>query len=109
MGILFMAFMVLTSLRYASYKSHEDDLRAKKKDEAIKVEALGGGGTGEMASAQGVAEIRSIETREPITAGSIDLGKRLRPNFRQGKVVLFAASISEGIGEPPHWQAVRVV
>ncbi|KAL5319817.1 hypothetical protein ACEPPN_012875 [Leptodophora sp. 'Broadleaf-Isolate-01'] len=57
MGILFMAFMVLTSLRYASYKSHEDDLRAKKKDEAIKVEALGGGGTGEMASAQGVAEI----------------------------------------------------
>lgn len=59
--------------------------------------------------AQGVSEIRSVETREPITAGSIDLGKRLRPNFRQGKVVLFAASISEGLGEPPHWQAVRVV
>ncbi|KAG4435958.1 hypothetical protein IFR05_008578 [Cadophora sp. M221] len=54
MGILFMAFMVLTSLRYASYKTHEDDLRAKKKDEVIKAEALGGG---EMAAAQGVAEI----------------------------------------------------
>ena len=59
--------------------------------------------------AQGVAEIRSIETREPITSGSIDLGKRLRPNFRQGKVVLFAAPHSDGLGEPPHWQAVRVV
>jgi hypothetical protein len=58
--------------------------------------------------AQGVAEIRSIETRETITAGSIDLGKRLRPNLRQGKVVLFAAATFDGMGEPPHWQAVRV-
>jgi hypothetical protein len=30
MGILFMAFMVLTSLRYASYKSHEDEVKKKK-------------------------------------------------------------------------------
>jgi tRNA(Ile2) C34 agmatinyltransferase TiaS len=58
--------------------------------------------------AQGVTEIRSVETRETITTGCIDVGKRLRPNFRQGKVVLFAASISDGLGEPPHWQAVRV-
>ncbi|KAH7321802.1 hypothetical protein BKA65DRAFT_540954 [Rhexocercosporidium sp. MPI-PUGE-AT-0058] len=56
MGILFMAFMVLTSLRYASYKSHEDELRAKKKkDEVLKVEGLVGAGGGE--TAQGVAEI----------------------------------------------------
>ena len=34
MGILFMAFMVLTSLRYASYKSREDEV--KKKKEAVK-------------------------------------------------------------------------
>lgn len=33
MGILFMAFMVLTSLRYASYKSHENEMRMKKKQE----------------------------------------------------------------------------
>ncbi|RDW70337.1 hypothetical protein BP5796_08734 [Coleophoma crateriformis] len=32
MGILFMAFMVLTSLRYASYRSHEDHEAAKKKE-----------------------------------------------------------------------------
>lgn len=30
MGILFMAFMVLTSLRYASYRSHEEQEAAKK-------------------------------------------------------------------------------
>jgi hypothetical protein len=30
MGILFMALMVLTSLRYASYKSHERDEEKKK-------------------------------------------------------------------------------
>lgn len=34
MGILFMAFMVLTSLRYASYKSHEDEMRKKREAEA---------------------------------------------------------------------------
>jgi hypothetical protein len=33
MGILFMAFMVLTSLRYASYKSHENEVKKKKDDE----------------------------------------------------------------------------
>lgn len=30
MGILFMAFMVLTSLRLASYRSHEEEVRKKK-------------------------------------------------------------------------------
>jgi hypothetical protein len=40
MGILFMAFMVLTSLRYASYKSHEEEelkkrAARKKKDEPM--------------------------------------------------------------------------
>lgn len=34
MGILFMAFMVLTSLRYASYKAHEHEERKKKEAEA---------------------------------------------------------------------------
>jgi len=30
MGILFMAVMVLTSLRYASYKAHEKEMKRKK-------------------------------------------------------------------------------
>jgi hypothetical protein len=31
MGILFMAVMVLASLRYASYKAHEAEIKKKKK------------------------------------------------------------------------------
>ncbi|QSZ37772.1 hypothetical protein DSL72_008871 [Monilinia vaccinii-corymbosi] len=34
MGILFMAFMVLTSLRYASYKAHEHEENRKREAEA---------------------------------------------------------------------------
>lgn len=37
MGILFMAFAVLTSLRLASYRSHEEEMR-KKKEEGHKSE-----------------------------------------------------------------------
>jgi len=51
MGILFMAFMVLTSLRYASYLSHEDEIR-KKKEATHKVDDVV-----EELPAQGAAEI----------------------------------------------------
>lgn len=51
MGILFMAFMVLTSLRYASYKSHEDEAK-KKKEAGMKVDERI-----EDLPAQGAAEI----------------------------------------------------
>ncbi|KAI9052311.1 hypothetical protein LZ554_003664 [Drepanopeziza brunnea f. sp. 'monogermtubi'] len=47
MGILFMAFMVLTSLRYASYKSHEDEMRMKKKEEVL-AKGEGGGPEGDL-------------------------------------------------------------
>jgi hypothetical protein len=30
MAIIFMAFMILTSLRYGSYKSHEGEMKHKK-------------------------------------------------------------------------------
>lgn len=52
MGILFMAFMVLTSLRYASYKSHEDQEMAKKKEHVKEEEKQM-----EDGPPQGVAEI----------------------------------------------------
>jgi len=61
MGILFMAFMVLTSLRYASYRSHEEELRKKREGELVaRVEesaVLGregsGGGAVEVLAANG--------------------------------------------------------
>jgi hypothetical protein len=52
---------------------------------------------------RGVNEIRAIDTGEPLTSGTVDVGKRLRPNYRDGKVVLFVTR-----SEAPHWEAVRV-
>jgi len=54
--------------------------------------------------ARGVDEIRKIDDNELLTEGTVDVGKRLRPNYRQGKVVLFVTR-----NDAPHWEAVRVV
>jgi hypothetical protein len=35
-------------------------------------------------------EVREHETDQVIESGSVDVGKRLRPNRRQGRDVLFA-------------------
>jgi len=37
MGILFMAFMVLSSLRYASLQSHKEEVKKKEHSEAVMV------------------------------------------------------------------------
>ena len=54
--------------------------------------------------AHGVNEIRIMKTGEPLTTGIVDIGKRLRPNYRGGRIVLYVAQ-----GELPHWEAVRVL
>jgi hypothetical protein len=53
--------------------------------------------------ARGIDEIRTIDTDERLNTGNVDVGKRLRPNFRQGKIVLYVTRL-----DGPHWQAVRV-
>jgi hypothetical protein len=53
--------------------------------------------------ARGVDEIRNFDTGERLAAGTIDVGKRLRPNFRSGRVVLFAHR-----RDADAWEAVRV-
>jgi hypothetical protein len=52
---------------------------------------------------RGVDEIRTVDSDVRIASGSVDVGKRLRPNYRAGKVVLFVTR-----HEAPHWEAVRV-
>jgi hypothetical protein len=52
---------------------------------------------------RGVNEIRSIDTRETLTHGTVDVGKRLRPNYRDGRVVLYVAP-----RDAATWEAVRV-
>lgn len=53
--------------------------------------------------AHGVDEILIMETGEQLSSGVVDIGKRLRPNYRQGKIVLYVTR-----NESPHWEAVRV-
>jgi hypothetical protein len=57
-------------------------------------------------SARGV-DVRCLETDRPIATGTIDVGKHLRPNYRHGKVVLFARPAAPSTDED-HWQAVRL-
>jgi hypothetical protein len=52
----------------------------------------------------GVNEILIHNTGESLTTGIVDIGKRLRPNYRQGKIVLYVAQ-----GESLGWEAVRVL
>lgn len=53
--------------------------------------------------ARGVDEVVNIDSGEPVTAGAVDIGKRLRPNFRQDKIVLYVTRT-----KAPHWEAVRI-
>ena len=56
-------------------------------------------------AARGI-EVRR-ETGEVVEEGAVDVGKRLRPNRRQGRVVLFVTS-AEDAGPSVRWRAVRL-
>jgi hypothetical protein len=52
-------------------------------------------------------EVRQVDCIGSIQQGLVDLGKRLRPNFRDGEPVLFVQPHSEQ-RTPDRWQAVRL-
>jgi hypothetical protein len=54
----------------------------------------------------GVDEILAIEDGRSVTHGIVELGKRLRPNLRDGRIVLYVA---RGIDGEAQWMAQRVV
>jgi len=58
--------------------------------------------------ARGVAAIRRFESGEPIRSGRVDVGKRLRPSWRDGRVVLFATPAPPETAHDAPWQAVRL-
>jgi tRNA(Ile2) C34 agmatinyltransferase TiaS len=47
-------------------------------------------------------EVREMETNRTVTTGTVDVGKHMRPNYRDHRVILFV-SAHEGT-----WQAVRL-
>jgi tRNA(Ile2) C34 agmatinyltransferase TiaS len=55
---------------------------------------------------RGVQEVRCRIDDRPIDSGRVDLGKRLRPNYRNGKVVLYVSPARHAACD---WVAERVV
>jgi len=58
--------------------------------------------------ARGVAEIRLMESAVAIAAGRVDVGKHLRPSWREGRVVLFVTPAPPETAHAAPWQAVRL-
>jgi hypothetical protein len=54
----------------------------------------------------GVQEVRDLEGQQLVNTGTVALGKRLRPNYRQGKVVLFVTPCQN---QGTDWHAERVL
>lgn len=59
----------------------------------------------ELLRSRGVDRVCSIASQEIVTEGLIDVGKHLRPNLRQGKIVLFVDQCSD---TDTKWTAVRL-
>ena len=58
-------------------------------------------------------EVRCFESGTEVKNGTIDVGKHLRPNYREGKIVLFARAepemgASDERGQSSIWQAIRL-
>lgn len=60
---------------------------------------------------RGVIEIRELGTNAPVEHGVVDVGKHLRPNYRDNRVVLFVEpakeDVPDGAGEY-RWRAVKL-
>lgn len=52
--------------------------------------------------------VRDVNTNLPITAGCIDVGKKLRPNWRNGKCVLFARQATPFVSSNPRFEALKL-
>jgi hypothetical protein len=61
----------------------------------------------ERIRARGV-EVRDVNTHVAVSEGVIDIGKRLRPNCREKRIVLFVEPVPSEDHAPVAWRAVRV-
>ncbi len=58
--------------------------------------------------ARGVDVVRDARSGSAIHAGTVDVGKHLRPAFRGGQVVLFVEPDDDPSGREPRWRAVKL-
>lgn len=59
----------------------------------------------ELLQSRGVDRVCCLPSQEIVAEGFVDVGKHLRPNLRQGQIVLFAEPMSDDEG---NWKAVRL-
>ncbi len=57
----------------------------------------------EVILSRGIETVIDHDTQEPISHGTIEVGKKLRPNFRQGRIVLYATRRADNT-----YEALRV-
>lgn len=58
--------------------------------------------------ARGVDEIRCADSGELIRTGIVDVGKKLRPNRRGSRIVLFVRQAPASWPAPTYWHALRI-
>ena len=58
--------------------------------------------------AKGIHQICELASNKPVTSGSVDVGKHLRPNWRGGRIVLYVNPVAESLAAAP-WRAVKVL
>jgi tRNA(Ile2) C34 agmatinyltransferase TiaS len=56
--------------------------------------------------ARGIDEVRLVESNEAVKTGPVDIGKHLRPNWRNGRIVLYVSASESGSIAP--WRAVKL-
>jgi hypothetical protein len=56
--------------------------------------------------ARGISEVLQVESNAPVTSGLVDIGKHLRPNWRESRIVLFVNAAESGSVAP--WRAVKL-
>jgi tRNA(Ile2) C34 agmatinyltransferase TiaS len=70
-------------------------------------DAFSGPQSVEDITARGVHEIRSLESGERISEGPVDIGKHLRPNWRDSQIVLYVEAVTEPESPVP-WRALKI-
>jgi hypothetical protein len=58
--------------------------------------------------AKGVHQISELDSNKLVTSGSVDVGKHLRPNWRDSRIVLYVNPATESPAAAP-WRAVKVL
>lgn len=53
-------------------------------------------------------EVRHLDSELPVMGGRVDVGKHLRPSFREHKTVLFVRPVSTETGSGADWLAVKL-